>query len=363
MFQVRRKISLFATVVTVLSANTFAGDKSSVVDLDGKPIVHIGVVVKDIEESTRQLSKLFGVRAWTYIDLEPRKFEQVIIDGEPAPASNTYLKIANGEIMGMHFELMQPISGLGTHSQFLEQFGEGIHHISIPSLTPDEHDTMVENLSDAGVGIEMQGRLAKATTFTYFDTQDELGMLFEVYKNDPNIQSTVEPYIGYQFDGEAALNIKNKSIVQIGMVVSDIEQVAANYENLLGIGPWQVIEVPISKGVFRGEAMPEDSTVTIALAKHEGMGIELIEASSAKNTFNDFYQNNGSGIHHIAFIDTTKPNDPVVHDTDLQVMQQYGLDVEMQGIIFDGTSMFTYIDGKQSLSGITLEMGKGIENK
>ena len=170
-------ISMFLTSPGALAENT-----NPAAELKENSIVHLGVVVKNIEKSTKRLSEIFGVPSWTYIDLTPDMFENIVLhDQQLGNKAKTHLKIANGNIMGFQFELMQPVSGQGTHVEFLKKHGEGLHHISIDPLSPAEHDKIVSGLQNVGIGIEMQGTLGKATTFTYMDTQEELGLLFEIF--------------------------------------------------------------------------------------------------------------------------------------------------------------------------------------
>ena len=347
------------TLALLLSVST-ALALEPVINFKGKKIVHVGIVVKDVEKSTKRLSEIFGVPSWTYMDLTADMFGDVVLhDKYVGDQAKTHLRIANGAVMGFQFELMQPVSGRGTHAEFLKKHGEGVHHISISPLPPAEHDEMVAGLKNAGIEVEMQGVLGKATTFTYLNMVDALGLILEIYKSDPNVKSTVRPSGGYKFDGAAAVDVNNKKIAQIGMVVPDVRKAAKRYEELLGIGPWEFIDVPISNGVLHDQPIGHDDvSVTIALATHEGLGLELVQPVNGPSTHQEFLEKHGSGIHHIAFTNITNKDDPQTHDNDLKLMKAEGIGVEMQGVIFGGSSMFTYLASQEQLAGIIFEMGK-----
>lgn len=79
-----------------------------------KKIDHIGIVVKDIDESLGLYKKAFG--------LDPIKTEII---------EETKLKIAFLQVGEVLIEFVEPMEpGFGMVGQFLEERGEGIHHIA-----------------------------------------------------------------------------------------------------------------------------------------------------------------------------------------------------------------------------------------
>ena len=128
---------------------------------------------------------------------------------------------------------------------------------------------------------------------------------------------------------------------------------------LLGIANWEFLDVPISKGVMYGHSIGDDEVIVkTALATHEGLGIELVQPVKGLSTHREFLEQHGNGIHHIAFSNIVNKDDPETHDNDLKLLKENGIEVEMQGVIFNGKSLFTYISSQDQLSGIRFEMGK-----
>ena len=334
-----------------------------VVNLKGKKIGQIGIVVKDIEKSTKRLSEIFGIPSWVYLDLTTDKFGNVIMHDEfVGDSAKTHLRVATANVMDYQFELIQPVSGQSTHAEFLEKHGEGIHHLGLSPLTSFEHQQMNAKLKKEGVEVEMQGVLGKATTFTYLNMMEDLGMLFEIYSSDSSIKSTISPSGGYQHERSGVLNCENKKIVQVGMVVKDVKKAAKRYEELLGIGPWEFIDAPISNGMMHGQPIGHDEVgVKIALATYEGLGFELVQPVKGPSSHREFLEKHGNGIHHIAFSNIANKDDPYTYDNDLKLLKEEGIEVEMQGVIFGGKSMFTYLSSQDQLSGIIFEMGKRLD--
>ena len=74
---------------------------------------HTGVVVKDIEAAAESYTKKLGAGPWEF---KP---------GGPA------LKLANGKIGEIEYELLQPVEGVDSlWAAFLKEHGEGLHHVS-----------------------------------------------------------------------------------------------------------------------------------------------------------------------------------------------------------------------------------------
>ena len=87
---------------------------------------HIGMAVNSIDETLEKWSKNFGA--------------VVLKEKKAFPGGQTSCLI---EIQGHQFELMEP-NGEGTVKKFLENHGEGLHHISLKVSNVDEDLDMFE---------------------------------------------------------------------------------------------------------------------------------------------------------------------------------------------------------------------------
>lgn len=81
-----------------------------------KKIAHLGLIVKDIEDSAKLFSESLGFK---------RDTASASLDSSGEFRS---LFIASGEVM---IELISPVKPGSPLSNFLEKRGEGVHHISI----------------------------------------------------------------------------------------------------------------------------------------------------------------------------------------------------------------------------------------
>lgn len=86
-----------------------------------KKIDHIGIAVKDLEES---------IKVYTNLGLKVDRIEEV---------KNQKVKVAFFSIGESHIELIQSTDPEGVIAQFIEKKGEGFHHVAL----------LVENIEDA----------------------------------------------------------------------------------------------------------------------------------------------------------------------------------------------------------------------
>jgi 4-hydroxyphenylpyruvate dioxygenase-like putative hemolysin len=76
------------------------------------------------------------------------------------------------------FEILQPVDGPSIYKEFLEEKGEGLHHVSV--VSPAEDVTQALNdFKKNGVDIMMEGRLGESIRFYYMDTDPVLKMVAE----------------------------------------------------------------------------------------------------------------------------------------------------------------------------------------
>lgn len=96
-------------------------------------VSHIAIAVRNVEESSAQFARLFGI--------EPKEFVVRI-----APSEG--VRLAEKVVGGVEFEFMEPLGDSSPISSFLEKRGEGIHHIC---FEVDEIGKVFENLKARGV--------------------------------------------------------------------------------------------------------------------------------------------------------------------------------------------------------------------
>lgn len=90
-------------------------------------------------------------------------------------------------------------------------------------------------------------------------------------------------------------------ISQICLVVRDIDKTMYEYSTRLGWGPWNVYEytAPLLHDTYlRGE--PTEFEMIGAETTVGGMGFELIQPVSGRSIYQEFLDQKGEGVQHIA---------------------------------------------------------------
>lgn len=79
-----------------------------------------------------------------------------------------------------------------------------------------------------------------------------------------------------------------KKIDHIAIAVRDLETSARTFEQILGVAPARIAEVPTEK-------------VRVAFFPFGGAEIELVQGLGAGNPVANFIEKRGEGVHHICF--------------------------------------------------------------
>jgi len=139
-----------------------------------------------------------------------------------------------------------------------------------------------------------------------------------------------------------------KELYQAGIVVRDVQKTAQLYQDLLGIGPWQILDAGkyLTSLTYKGKEVEKPSFIVgMAMAGH--MQIELIQPVSEDLPHFDFLKEHGEGLHHLGHIRVPNVDEAVGK-------------LEAQGFpcIFAGSSAqskFAYVDMSASL-GVIVEL-------
>ena len=134
---------------------------------------HTGIIVRDMDKTIEYLESIgigpFGMRGDSkWIDI-PFKGE---FRGKPAEWS---VKISNTKVGNHELELLQPSGGPSALQEFLDDAGEGVHHIAYLS---DDVKGDLEKLVKRGVEVLTSANLDTGG-FAYVKT-DPAGMVVEI---------------------------------------------------------------------------------------------------------------------------------------------------------------------------------------
>jgi catechol 2,3-dioxygenase-like lactoylglutathione lyase family enzyme len=90
-----------------------------------------------------------------------------------------------------------------------------------------------------------------------------------------------------------------RKLNQIGIAVKDMDKAIKFYEEVMDIGPFQVIERPEEECILRGE--PSKFKLKTGFARVEGVQYELIQVMEGKSAHSEFLESGKEGVHHFGF--------------------------------------------------------------
>ncbi len=175
---------------------TYNNPDGGAINIKGKEIMQLGIVVQNVEETAKNYWEILGVGPWMFIDFKPPHLTDVTLHGITIHDDvNLQIKAAIAQFGDLQIELLQPVRGPSTYREFLKTKGPGIHHLSFAQI--EDHDEIIAGFQKMGIETEFSGILGGAITFTYLASQKDLGTIFEALKNDSSKRNTLTAYGTY----------------------------------------------------------------------------------------------------------------------------------------------------------------------
>ncbi len=142
-------------------------------------VVQIGIIVKDINKSAKQLADFLGVEVPPIFESNP---ENQKYHGKP---SSGKVKQVLFNLHNTQIEMLEPIGeGDTAWHESLEKYGEGPHHIAFRCEDVDEEIKRCEGL---GMITSQTGESPRAK-YVYMDDMENSKMFYEIlqFKTDDN---------------------------------------------------------------------------------------------------------------------------------------------------------------------------------
>ncbi len=143
--------------------------------LELPPLNQVGFVVRNLEAALVRYRPLFGEFP---VRME-HEFENMIFRGKPVAGQ---LNIAIAKSGDVEIELIEVVRGYTLHSEFLEQSGEGMHHLG---FTVDDMDEMLAKAAQASFKPVCGERIPGVADYEYLESEQHPGLVLEflVYKD------------------------------------------------------------------------------------------------------------------------------------------------------------------------------------
>lgn len=148
--------------------------------LDNFTVVQLGLIVRDLETTKQQVAAFLGVEVPDTVASGDYTVTQTEYRGEPAPEAAC--EMAFFYFGNLQVEFIQPNEQPSIWREFLDEKGEGLHHIA---FQVNGMKTYIDRLEGFGVPMVQKGEYRRGNgRYAYFDARETLKMYFELLEND-----------------------------------------------------------------------------------------------------------------------------------------------------------------------------------
>jgi len=173
-----KKIMLALVLIIGTVSISFYADKRTADEpiINSKAITQVAIVVKDIDKARNAWAQLLGVKAPAVSVAEGHSSRPTLYKGSPSDAK---AKLAFFSMDNLQIELIQPLGGKSTWQDYLDNYGEGIHHIAFA----------VKDIDGVEKRFELQGCPTvqrggwDGGAYSYIDASKDLGCMLELLEN------------------------------------------------------------------------------------------------------------------------------------------------------------------------------------
>ncbi len=253
---------------------------------DGSRITHVGVIVRDPAKVAKVYSDVFGVNVAEPVDFKGKiDFPNSFTGDRDAHPRYTFVRLP-----GVGIEIMTPIGGASPWREYLDTYGDGLHHIC---FSVKDIRQAIAHLQALGGKHEMGG--SPGVGYAYVNFRDQLGFTIELSQmpaSPPVASTSAAPSVA-----QAHTALVGTVIEHIGIVVPDVEKAAKLFGAILRVPVPTARTYPgmqFPKG-FTGDKNAHPKIITFSM----NAGVEFVEAQGGKSPWRDYVEKYGPAIHHL----------------------------------------------------------------
>lgn len=136
-------------------------------------ISQICVVSFDLERTVREYQRRLGWNDWSVFEYTAPLLHDTYLRGVPTEYE---MIAAETTVNGLGFEVIQPTKGASIYQEFLDEKGEGVHHLAVMKHTAEDSDAVLRDIDAPKL---MGGSIGSSIEFYYLDTEIPLKVVIE----------------------------------------------------------------------------------------------------------------------------------------------------------------------------------------
>ena len=134
---------------------------------------HFGIVVRNLEAAMKNYRDILGIEGWQILDSEEAGVTDTTYHGNPVKHR---FRVGLANMGPVRLELIQPVEGDNICNDFLEELGQGLHHVG--HIWVKNMDEAIKEFEAQGFRCLQTGRLP-AGRWAYVDMTEKLGIVAE----------------------------------------------------------------------------------------------------------------------------------------------------------------------------------------
>ena len=139
-------------------------------------LCQVGLVVRDLDKAMEKYRNLLGMEPVRVIEKSPTAPGKKYYRGRE---SDFYQRVALYDFGGMEFEILQPYGEASALSDYLEEHGEGLHHVAFDTDDFKGTEALLESFGARKIQTGPTSR-HPALEWGFFDTGEQLGTMIEL---------------------------------------------------------------------------------------------------------------------------------------------------------------------------------------
>jgi 4-hydroxyphenylpyruvate dioxygenase-like putative hemolysin len=139
-----------------------------------KRITQVALVVKSVEATAKRCWENFGMGPWTFYTFDPSKVEGMTVHGRRVDHA---MRTGHATIGDIDWEIIEPLDDRSIYAEHLRKHGEGLHHVLFD--VEDYVQAQAQIIRTGGAEITSGNWFGHP--YSYFDTQNSLGCIAEIW--------------------------------------------------------------------------------------------------------------------------------------------------------------------------------------
>lgn len=258
-------------------------------------VQQVCIVTRDLGKTMEGYWNILGIGPWAVFDLRSDQTLSLSYHDKPVHASH---RGAVAQVGALELELFETIEGPSVYQDWIDEHGEGLHHLKFVPSNMAEAERRFRYLGFPPI---LSGD-RDGGGFRYFDTSP-LGCIWEISSRDrrdgPPAGSTPYPE---NPGGTSPTRVKVTSISHVGICVKDVVSAAEDYWHILGIGPWRIGEWG-SRVLYHRcyEGKPAWGRRRIARCCLGDLHLDLVQPIEGESMYHEWSSRHGPSLHHLGF--------------------------------------------------------------